>query len=170
MRRLHFLSISLAFVSILSLIVVPPLMKSSQSAFAQPAPDAQKPNFLIIMGDDLGYSDIGSFGSEISTPNLDAIAKEGKVLTEYHTAPTCSPARLALMTGVDWHIGGIGTMYELIAQNQVGKPGYETYINDRVVTVAELLRDAGYNTLMSGKWHLSGKGWQNGTTPHDRGF
>ena len=148
---------------------MPPLMKSSQSAFAQPA-GAKKPNFLVIMGDDFGYSDIGSFGSEISTPNLDALAKEGKVLTDYHTAPTCSPARVALMTGVDWHIGGIGTMYELIADNQVGKPGYETYINDRVVTVAELLRDAGYNTLQSGKWHLSGHGHQPGTTPWDRGF
>ena len=148
---------------------MPPLMKSSQSAFAQSA-DAKKPNFLVIMGDDFGYSDIGSFGSEISTPNLDALAKEGKVLTDYHTAPTCSPARVALMTGVDWHIGGIGTMYELIADNQVGKPGYETYINDRVVTVAELLRDAGYNTLQSGKWHLSGHGHQPGTTPWDRGF
>ena len=147
MRRLHYLTISLAFVSILSLIVVPPLMKSPQSALAQPSPGGQKPNFLVIMGDDLGYSDIGSFGSEISTPNLDALAKEGKIFTDYHTAPTCSPARVALMTGVDWHIGGIGTMYELIAPNQVGKPGYETYINDRVVTVAELLRDAGYNIL-----------------------
>ena len=129
-----------------------------------------KPNFLLIMGDDLGYSDIGAFGSEISTPNLDALAKDGKVLTDYHTAPTCSPARVAFLTGVDWHIGGIGTMYELIAQNQVGKPGYETYINDRVVTVAELLRDAGYNTMQSGKWHLSGHGHQPGTTPWDRGF
>ncbi len=157
-------------MSILSLIVVPPLVKSSQSVFAQSAIGAKKPNFLIIMGDDFGYSDIGSFGSEISTPNLDALAKEGKIFTDYHTAPTCSPARLALMTGVDWHIGGIGTMYELIAPNQVGKPGYETYINDRVVTVAELLRDAGYNTLQSGKWHLSGHGHQPGTTPWDRGF
>ena len=122
------------------------------------------------MGDDLGYSDIGSFGSEISTPNLDMIAKDGKVLTDYHTAPTCSPARVALLSGVDWHIGGIGTMYELIAKNQVGKPGYETYINDRVVTVAELLRDAGYNTMQSGKWHLSGNGGQPGTFPYDRGF
>ena len=101
---------------------------------------------------------------------LDALAKEGKIFTDYHTAPTCSPARVALMTGVDWHIGGIGTMYELIAPNQVGKPGYETYINDKVVTVAELLRDAGYNTLQSGKWHLSGHGHQPGTTPWDRGF
>ena len=78
------------------------------------------------MGDDFGYSDIGAFGSETSTPNLDALAKDGKVLTDYHTAPTCSPARVAFLTGVDWHVGGIGTMYELIAQNQVGKPGYET--------------------------------------------
>lgn len=129
-----------------------------------------KPNFLVIVGDDFGYSDIGAFGSEISTPNLDAIAKDGKVLTNYHTAPTCSPARVALLTGVDWHVGGIGTMYELIADNQVGKPGYETYINDRVVTVAELLKDAGYNTMMSGKWHLSGHGYQPGTSPYERGF
>ena len=129
-----------------------------------------KPNFLVIVGDDFGYSDIGAFGSEISTPNLDAIAKDGKVLTNYHTAPTCSPARVALLTGVDWHVGGIGTMYELIADNQVGKPGYETYINDRVVTVAELLKDAGYNTMMSGKWHLSGHGFQPGTSPYERGF
>ncbi len=129
-----------------------------------------KPNFLVIMGDDFGYSDIGSFGSEISTPNLDELAKDGKILTDYHTAPTCSPARVSLLTGVDWHIGGIGTMYELIADNQVGQPGYETYINDKVVTVAELLRDAGYNTLMSGKWHLSGHGYQPGTSPYERGF
>jgi arylsulfatase A-like enzyme len=170
MKTVHFLSISLAFVMILSLIVAPPLMKSSQSAFGQPSSGAQKPNFLVVMGDDFGYSDIGSFGSEISTPNLDALAKDGKIFTDYHTAPTCSPARVALMTGVDWHIGGIGTMYELIADNQVGKPGYETYINGRVVTVAELLRDAGYNTMQSGKWHLSGHGHQPGTTPWDRGF
>ena len=129
-----------------------------------------KPNFLVIVGDDFGYSDIGSFGSEISTPNLDAISKDGKVLTNYHTAPTCSPARVALLTGVDWHVGGIGTMYELIADNQVGQPGYETYINDRVVTVAELLKDAGYNTMMSGKWHLSGHGYQPGTSPYERGY
>jgi len=129
-----------------------------------------KPNFLVIVGDDFGYSDIGSFAGEISTPNLDALANDGKILMDFHTAPTCSPSRSSLLTGVDWHIAGIGTMFELIAPNQVGKPGYETYINDNVVTVAELLRDAGYNTLLSGKWHLSGQGYQNGKSPHDRGF
>ena len=102
----------------------------------------------MIVVDDFGFSDIGAFGSEISTPNLDALANEGKILTNYHTAPTCSPARAGLLTGVDWHIGGIGTMYELMAQNQIGQPGYETYINNRVVTVAELLGNAGYHTLM----------------------
>jgi hypothetical protein len=107
------------------------------------------PNILAIMGDDLGFSDLGAFGSEISTPNLDALAKDGKILTNYHTMPTCSTARASFLTGVDNHIAGIGTMYEFIAPNQVGKPGYETYLNDRVVTVAELLRDAGYHFWVS---------------------
>jgi arylsulfatase A-like enzyme len=119
---------------------------------------------------DFGYSDIAAFGGEISTPNLDALAKEGKIFTNYHTVPVCSPARVALLTGVDHHIGGIGSMYELIADNQKGKPGYETWINKRVVTVAELLRDAGYHTYLSGKWHLSGNTAENGTWPSDRGF
>jgi arylsulfatase A-like enzyme len=145
-----------------------------KSVFAQTSvtsEEGQRPNILLIVGDDFGFSDIGPFGSEISTPNLDALANEGKILTNYHTAPTCSPARAGLLTGVDWHIGGIGTMYELIAQNQIGQPGYETYINNKVVTVAELLGNAGYHTLMSGKWHLSGQGTnQPNSFPYARGF
>jgi len=129
-----------------------------------------RPNIMLFLGDDFGYSDIGAFGGEISTPNLDNLAKDGKILTNYHTVPVCSPARVALLTGVDHHIGGIGSMYELIAENQIGKPGYETWINDRVVTVAQLLRDSGYHTYLSGKWHLSGNHFENGTWPYDKGF
>ena len=152
----------------LSLTTIPSF-NANNFLYAQ-SPDS-RPNILMIIGDDFGYSDIGAFGSEISTPNLDQLAKEGHILTNYHTAPTCSPARVALLTGVDWHVGGIGTMYEIMAQNQKGQPGYETYINNRVVTVAELLRDAGYHTLMSGKWHLSGKGTNNTEAyPYSRGF
>lgn len=139
------------------------------SAYAQ-APSDERPNILVIMGDDFGYSDLSVFGSEISTPNLDKLGREGKILSNYYTHPVCSPARVTFLTGVDNHIGGIGTMYENIAPNQVNKTGYETYITDRVVTVEELLRDAGYDTLLAGKWHLSGKGYHNGTGPADRGF
>jgi arylsulfatase len=132
--------------------------------------DNSRPNILVIMGDDFGFSDLGIFGSEISTPNLDQLGREGKILTNYYTHPVCSPARSTFLTGVDNHIAGIGTMFENIAPNQVNKTGYETFITDRVVTVAELLRDAGYDTLLSGKWHLSGKGYHEGTGPADRGF
>ncbi|MGE3858920.1 MAG: sulfatase-like hydrolase/transferase [Nitrososphaeraceae archaeon] len=153
-------------------------ISNNYNAFAQTATatatattgNDPRPNILLIIADDFGYSDIGSFGSEISTPNLDNLAKEGKMLIDYHTAPTCSPARVSMNTGVDYHIGGIGTMFELIADNQRGQPGYETYISDRVVTISDLLRDAGYHTLLSGKWHLAGQAHQAGTTPYDRGF
>ncbi|HJS63694.1 MAG TPA: sulfatase-like hydrolase/transferase [Nitrososphaeraceae archaeon] len=82
------------------------------------------PNIILFIGDDFGYSDIDAFGGEISTSNLDNLAKNGKILTNYHTVPVCSPARVALLTGVDHNIGGAGSMYELIAENQIGKPGY----------------------------------------------
>ena len=132
--------------------------------------DNSKPNILIIIGDDFGFSDLGVFGSEISTPNLDQLGREGKILTNYYTHPVYSPARSTFLTGVDNYIAGIGTMFVNIAPNQVNKTGYETFITDRVVTVAELLTDAGYDTLLSGKWHLSGKGYHNGSEPTDRGF
>ncbi len=128
---------------------------------------AKRPNFLVIVADDLGFSDLGAFGGEISTPHLDALAMRGLRFTDFHTAPACSPTRAMLLTGADHHIAGLGTLDELASRSQRGQPGYEGYLNERVVTVTELLRQSGYDTLMSGKWHL---GMTIETSPHSRGF
>lgn len=128
---------------------------------------AERPNFLIIMVDDLGYSDLGSYGGEIDTPNLDALAAEGLRLTNFHTAPTCSPTRSMLLSGTDSHIAGLGNMAELVQPFQKGQPGYEGYLNQRVANLAEVLQDAGYSTYTTGKWHL---GRTEELSPKYRGF
>ena len=128
---------------------------------------AKRPNFLVIVADDLGFSDLGAFGGEIDTPHLDALARQGLRFTDFHTAPACSPTRAMLLTGTDHHIAGLGTLDEVASRSQRGQPGYEGYLNARVVTVTELLREAGYRTLFSGKWHL---GMTLETAPHARGF
>lgn len=128
---------------------------------------ASPPNFLVILADDLGYTDIGSFGGEIETPNLDRLAAEGLRMTGFHVAATCSPTRSMLLTGTDHHLAGIANMSELITPSQRGKPGYEGHLNDRVVTIAEVLHGHGYRTVMSGKWHL---GTTDATDPFARGF
>ena len=126
-----------------------------------------KPNVLLVVADDMGYADLGSYGGEIRTPHLDALASRGIRATHFYTSPTCSPTRAMLLTGTDNHIAGLGNMAEWLGPKQKGKPGYEGHLNDRVVTVATLLREAGYHTYMAGKWHL---GEKPGMWPAARGF
>ncbi len=130
-------------------------------------PAAGRPNILLIMADDLGYTDLGCYGSEIRTPHLDALARQGVRFSNFHTSVSCSPTRSMLMTSTDNHIAGLGTMSELLTDEQRGKPGYEGHLNDRVVTFAEVLRDGGYHTYMAGKWHL---GHEPEYYPGARGF
>jgi len=126
-----------------------------------------RPNILLIVVDDMGYSDIGTFGGEVRTPTLDSLAKSGIRFTDFHTSVACSPTRSMLLSGTDNHLAGMGTQGEMTFPNQVGKPGYEGHLNDRVVSIATLLQDAGYSTAMAGKWHL---GEQVENDPFNRGF
>ncbi|MFQ0815145.1 arylsulfatase [Brucella anthropi] len=131
------------------------------------AAQANRPNIVVIVADDMGYSDIGAFGSEIATPNLDALTRSGVQLTNFHVAPTCSPTRSMLLSGTDNHLAGLGSMAEEILDEQKGRPGYEGFLNNRVMSLPQVLRDAGYHTYMAGKWHL---GSRPGQLPNDKGF
>ena len=128
---------------------------------------SERPNILIIVTDDMGMADLGSFGSEIETPHLDKLSYDGIRLTNFYASPVCSVTRAKLLTGVDSHKAGLGNMAEDMAENQNGQPGYEGHLNDNVVTVATLLKESGYNTYLSGKWHL---GMTAETAPSKRGF
>ncbi len=127
----------------------------------------QRPNILLVVADDMGWTDLGSFGSEIETPNLDALAQRGVKFTNFYVSVSCSPSRSMLLTGTDNHIAGLGNMGELLKEEQRGKPGYEGHLNNRVGSLAEVLRASGYHTYMAGKWHL---GHEPEHFPHARGF
>lgn len=130
-------------------------------------PPADQPNIVILLADDWGFSDVGAFGSEIATPHIDALAKAGMRFSNFHVAGSCSPTRAMLMTGVMNHRAGLGNMPETIPDEHRGKPGYDTVMNHRVVTIAELLKAAGYRTYLTGKWHLGSDATR---LPHVRGF
>jgi arylsulfatase len=137
------------------------------AATASSTTSGKRPNIVILLADDMGYSDLGCFGSEIKTPNLDSLAKAGVRFTQFYTHASCSPTRAMLLSGTDTHLNGLGNMNEWTAPNQWGVDGYEGNLNKRVATLPQLLKDAGYHTYMVGKWHM---GKQPDQIPAARGF
>lgn len=137
------------------------------SSFGVSAADKGRPNIVVLVADDWGFSDVGSFGSEIATPNIDTLAREGVRFSDFHVTASCSPTRSMLMTGVDNHRNGVGNMPETMPDEHLGKPGYSGVLNDNAITVATRLKDSGYHTYISGKWHL---GKTADTLPNNRGF
>ena len=114
----------------------------------QTAQISGQPNIILIVADDMGYTDIGAFGSEIRTPNLDRLAYGGVRLTNFHASPQCAPTRSMLMSGADNHTAGMGSMFgaNVIKGGFGGRPGYERYLHPRVAALPERLGDAGYHT------------------------
>ena len=127
----------------------------------------RRPNIVFLLADDLGYTDIAPYGSEVNTPTLQALADTGIRFSNYHTAANCAPARAMLLTGVSNHLAGVPNIPEMLSPEQKLVENYQGVLGDNVVTIATLLEDAGYHTYMAGKWHL---GSEPHKLPSRRGF
>ena len=145
-------------ISMLMSIGAPVLVSAQQS---------DRPNIVLILADDLGYTDISSFGSEISTPNIARLASQGLSFTNYHTAGSCAPARAMLLTGVDSHRNGVPNIPEALSEEHLAYDHYQGVLSDKVVTLANVLQANDYRTYMTGKWHL---GHTPELLPSSRGF
>jgi arylsulfatase A-like enzyme len=136
-------------------------------SFCAKAQSNTPPNIVLILVDDSGLMDFGAFGGEAHTPNIDQLAKQGMMFTNFHTSPVCAPSRAMLLTGSDSHLTGVANLPEMMPEGYENEPGYAGVLNDRVLTVATRLKKAGYRTYASGKWHL---GYDEKTLPSVRGF
>ncbi|MDO4249036.1 MAG: arylsulfatase [Neisseria sp.] len=140
---------------------------NSLAASKQEVP--KRPNIVLILADDMGYSDITPYGGEIHTPNLDTLAQNGVKFTNFQVTPYSGPSRAALLTGTDPHTAGLGNLNEITRPEQRAgnAEGYRGALNSKAVTLAEYLQKAGYRTILSGKWHL---GYKDGEGPENHGF
>ena len=146
--------------------VVPVFIMAAGISLAVAAENDSRPNILLIVADDLGYADLGAFGSDIRTPNIDALAAEGVLFTQFHTAPLCAPTRAMLLSGNNNHVAGMGRQSPrgFIKENV---PGYEGRLSDRIAPLPTVLKAAGYHTYTAGKWHL---GTEEENSPRAAGF
>lgn len=129
--------------------------------------EARRPNLVVLVADDWGFTDLGAFGGEINTPHLDALARRGVRFSNFHAAASCAPTRSMLLTGVDNHLNGVGNLRETMPREHLGRPGYLGSLATNVVTVASLLQDSGYRTYITGKWNV---GSEPHNLPNRRGF
>lgn len=158
-RRGHLLVA--AFVAVWTLQV------SDSTAAESEAPATARPNVVVVVADDVGFTDLGAYGSEIRTPHIDGLASRGVVFTSFHASPMCSPSRAMLLTGVDSHLTDVASLHVATPLRHRGRPGYRGELSTDVITIASRLRAAGYRTYLSGKWNL---GHGPTSLPSARGF
>jgi arylsulfatase A-like enzyme len=144
-----------------------PAAASPASAAAAAAAGSKRPNVVLILVDDAGYTDFGAYGGEARTPHIDALAASGALFSSYHSSPLCAPSRAMLLTGLDNHLTGVATIPEVLPAAHRNQPGYSMRLEPGVTTVATRLRALGYRTYMTGKWHL---GHGDGDLPDAHGF
>ena len=167
---LYYLSSFIARISdlkITSIIFLVFLGISCTNSAHKPEVSDDRPNILLIVADDMAYSDLGCFGSEIRTPNIDQLAKEGLLFTQFHAGPQCAPSRAMLISGSDNHMAGVGRQDVPRDSKWYGQRGYERNLSDRIIPFPQLLQESGYFTCLSGKWHL---GYDSFSWPHLKGY